>query len=291
MAYERHEAMVAPARDGAELWRTGLGALVIGVVYVFALIQFATALAAFDSSRSLYDQFVYADTPLGVLLNLGSFVFMGLGPIVVCRFLHARPWQTLIGPSGQATWDFLLAVRAVAILTVVLWVLLPAPYTLERGLPAGRWLMLLPLTLPALFLQIAAEEILFRGYLQQQLAARFRSPLIWMILPSALFALGHYVPEEYGDNALLVVAFTFAFGVVAADLTARTGSLGAAMGLHFANNVIAVAVVSFPGQLSGLALYLLPFGPEDATVAGPLIVTELAVLGISWLAIRLALRV
>lgn len=291
MAYERHEAMVAPARDGAELWRTGLGVLVIGVLYVFALIQFAAALAAIGSSRSVYDQFVHADTPLGVLLNLGSFVFMGLGPIVVCRVLHARPWQTLVGPSGQATWDFLLAVRAVAILTVVLWVLLPTPYTLERGVPAGRWLLLLPLTLPALFVQIAAEEILFRGYLQSQLAARFRSPLVWMLLPSALFALGHYVPEDYGDNALLVAAFTFAFGVAAADLTARTGSLGAAMGLHFANNFIAVAVVSFPGEFSGLALYLLPFGPEDAAVAGPLIVTELAVFGLSWLAIRLALRV
>ncbi|MCU0911413.1 MAG: CPBP family intramembrane metalloprotease [Rhodobacteraceae bacterium] len=291
MGYERHEEMVAPARDGAELWRTVLGFAIIAAVYIFGLVQFAALLASVDSARSLYDQFVYADTPLGVLLNLGSFVFMALGPILVCRFLHARPWQTLVGPSGQATWDFLLAVRAVAILTAVLWLLLPAPYALDRGLEAGLWVMLLPLTLPALFLQIAAEEILFRGYLQSQLAARFRSPLVWMILPSALFAAGHYVPDAYGGNAYLVVVFTFAFGVAAADLTARTGSLGAAMGLHFANNVVAVAIISFPGDFSGLALYLLPFGPDDPAVAGPIILTELAVLGVSWLAIRVALRV
>lgn len=291
MGYERHEAMVAPARAGAELWRTGLGVLIIGVVYVIALVQFVTALAAIDRARGLYDQFVLADTPLGVLLNLGSFVFMALGPVLVCRLLHGRPWQTLIGPPGQATWDFLLSVRAVAILMAVLWVLLPAPGTLQPGLPPGRWLLLLPLTALALFVQIGAEEILFRGYLQSQLAARFRSPLVWMVLPSALFALGHYVPDEYGDNALLVVAFTFVFGLAAADLTARTGSLGAAMGLHFANNLMAIGIVSFPGHFSGLALFQLPYGPDDAAMAGPLILTEIGATVLSWLAIRVALRV
>lgn len=291
MGYERHEAMVAPARQGAELWRTAVGLLLIVCLYVIALIQFVALLATMGGSPSPFEHFYYADTPTGVFLNLSTFVFMAAGPMLVCRFLHQRPWRTLIGPPGQATWDFLLAARAMAILTGVLMLVAPAPYELQRALAAGRWLALLPLTLAAIFVQVAAEELLFRGYLQSQLAARFRSPLVWMAVPSALFAMGHYAPGAYGGNALWIVGFTFAFGLAAADLTARTGSLGAAMGLHFVNNVVAIALVSFPGDFSGLALYHLPFAADDAAAVRPLIWAEFAGIGLSWLAVRVALRV
>lgn len=291
MAYERHEAMVGPARAGAAVWRTVLGVGLTAAVYLVALVQFVGLLSALDASDDLHAQVHHTDTPIGTLLALSTFAFLAAGPLIACRILHFRHWQTLIGPPGQATWDFLLAARAVAILAAVLWLLLPVPYTLERGLETGRWLALLPLTAVAIFVQTAAEELVFRGYLQSQLAARFRSPLVWMLLPSALFALGHHAPDANGASAPWIVALTFVFGLAAADLTARTGSLGAAMGFHFANNLIALAVVSFPGAFSGLALFLLPFGPEDIAAAGPLLWTEFGVIGLSWLAIRVALRV
>jgi membrane protease YdiL (CAAX protease family) len=291
MGYERHEAMIAPARAGAAVWRTTLGVGLTAAVYAFALIQFIGLLSALDASDELYAGFYYTDTPVGTLLALSTFAFLAAGPLIACRLLHFRRWQTLIGPSGQATWDFLLAARAVVILAAVLWLLIPVPYVLEPGLAPGRWLALLPLTTLAIFVQTGAEELVFRGYLQTQLAARFRSPLVWMLLPSALFALGHYSPDTYGANAPWIVALTFAFGLAAADLTARTGSLGAAMGFHFANNMVAMAFISFPGAFSGLALYLLPFGADEVGAVWPLLWSEFAAVGLSWLAIRVALRV
>ncbi|WP_338153259.1 CPBP family intramembrane glutamic endopeptidase [Pseudophaeobacter leonis] len=56
------------------------------------------------------------------------------------------------------------------------------------------WLGLLPLSLLAVLVQVSAEEVVFRGYLQQALAARFKSPVIWLVAPSALFGLAHYMP-------------------------------------------------------------------------------------------------
>ena len=41
-------------------------------------------------------------------------------------------------------------------------------------MPLAAWAAWLPLVLPALLVQTAAEEIAFRGYLMQGLAARFR---------------------------------------------------------------------------------------------------------------------
>jgi membrane protease YdiL (CAAX protease family) len=39
------------------------------------------------------------------------------------------------------------------------------------------------------FFQAASEELVFRGYLPQQLAARGDSPLVWGFLPSFVFRL------------------------------------------------------------------------------------------------------
>ncbi|MDH3262974.1 MAG: CPBP family intramembrane metalloprotease, partial [Paracoccaceae bacterium] len=235
-------------------------------------------------------EFAEGDTPRGALLLLFSFVCMALGPIALARPLHLRSWLGFFGPSHAALSDFLKVFRALAILTAVLWLALPQSFELRPGMPVGEWLRLLPLTVLAVLAQTASEELAFRGYLQSQLAARFRSPLVWIVVPSALFAYGHYAPDATSGNALLFVAIAFAFAVAAADLTARTGTLGAAIAFHLANNLIAVAVTALPGTLSGVALYLYPFEASDVAAVPPLVALDLGVIGLSWLAARLALR-
>jgi membrane protease YdiL (CAAX protease family) len=69
----------------------------------------------------------------------------------------------------------------------------------------------LPLALVGVLIQTGAEEVLFRGYMQQQLAARFSSPILWMVLPSAIFAALHYQPEIMGDNTWLMMGAVFVF--------------------------------------------------------------------------------
>ncbi len=294
MGYERHEAMAGPARQGAALWRTLLGLVVTIAVYVALLQMLVRAIARLyepGAAESLIDEVAEGDTARGALILLASFAFMAVGPAILARPLHSRGWLSFFGPPGQATWDFLLTVRALALLSAALWLLLPQGYELERGLAFGNWIVLLPLTAVAILIQSGAEEVVFRGYLQSQLAARFRSPLVWMLLPSALFAFGHYVPAETGQNALWFAALAFAFAVAAADLTARTGSLGAAMGFHFANNMLALAATALPGALSGLALFTYPFAVDDVVALRPLILMDFGVILLSWLATRLALRV
>jgi membrane protease YdiL (CAAX protease family) len=173
-------------------------------------------------------------------------------------------------------------------------VLLLPPWDLLQqtrpGLPPGTWMLFLPTTLVVLLIQTGAEEIYFRGYFQSQLAARFRHPAIWLGVPSVAFGLGHYMPGVYGDNALAIALWSVGFGLAAADLTARAGNLGPAVALHFVNNLSAVAVISMSGDMSGLALRLLPFGPEDTQAIAALLPVDLAMILLSWLAARVALR-
>ena len=133
------------------------------------------------------------------------------------------------------------------------------------------------------------EETIFRGWLLWYLQA-------WMPLTaavfvsSALFGLAHWAPQAAGDNAAAYMAWAFAFGLAAADLTARTGTLGAALGLHMANNAFALLVLALAGPGSGLALWHLPLDAASPELAA-LLPAEFASLLVAWLAARLVLRV
>jgi membrane protease YdiL (CAAX protease family) len=159
-----------------------------------------------------------------------------------------------------------------------------------QNMPFGDWIWLLPVSLPLILLQTSTEEFLFRGYLQSQLAARFSSPLVLMVLPSLLFGFLHYEPATYGPNALPLAAGAAVFGLVAADVTARAGNLGPALALHFLNNVVAMSFTSMEGHWDGLALFVLPFGPENVEALRATMPLEILLILCGWLTVRIAIR-
>jgi len=293
MPYRPHENLVGPARSRPEVWRTVVGFIVISstqAVLIFAVYALAALFVGEPRVRAAYRQ-IFFDTGSGLdtLVVLGTYGFLIIGAAAVVIRLHGRPALSLIGSRWLTVVHFLRTLKALVPLYVVLW-LLPDNVTLMPGIPIERWLLLLPVSLVAVLIQSSAEEILFRGYLQQQLAARFRSPLVWMGIPALLFAWGHYSAAEAGGNAMYAAIWAGFFALAAADLTARTGTLGAAIALHFINNVSAIVVVALPGALSGLAFYIYPFDMASSQVL-PYFAIDLAVLGVSWLAARLVLRV
>ena len=95
---------------------------------------------------------------------------------------------------------------------------------------------------------------------------------------------------DLGPNAWLVVAWASIFGLAAADLTARFGTLGPATALHFINNFGAILIPAPKGQFDGLALYAYPFTMEDKDAVLAMMPADLLFLVCGWLAIRLALR-
>jgi membrane protease YdiL (CAAX protease family) len=128
------------------------------------------------------------------------------------------------------------------------------------------------------FIQAVGEELIFRGYLLQQLAVRFRSPIIWAFLPALVFGLLHYNNPGGPDSALpefqifgfiisepgaLYVLTTAITGTALAALVWRAGSLWPAAGLHVAVNVFSLTMVGAEGTLSGTQLWL--FALDDMT--------------------------
>lgn len=293
--YSAHERFIAPARARAQIWRLILG-LVLAVLFIWIcaplIWQFLFYTMSDEGYRAVHEDLETLLLPQSMLILLSSFGLIWLALAAIVLVLHKRRPETLIGPPTIAFLQAKFVIVALLLLTVAMLLMPPYGYSpaLEGGLPFGRWVLFLVPALLAVFIQTSAEEVLFRGYLQQQLAARFNHPAIWMMLPSVLFGLAHYAPDTYGSNAWLVVIWAGIFGLFAADLTARSGTLGPAIALHFATNVSALLLIAPQGEMSGLALFQHGFSAADEDAVRAFLPIDFAVMLVSWLAARLALR-
>ncbi|WP_264211573.1 CPBP family intramembrane glutamic endopeptidase [Leisingera thetidis] len=289
--YRAHEALVRCARVQPALWRLLLGLVLVAAVS-FAMTAALQAAVAGLFPGAWLQGLANGSNPGAMLVLLGSFAFLSLGVAIAARLLHQRGFASVTGHLRPLVWQFLRVSLYLLGLSVLLMAL--PPYSMgppmTANLPLWTWLGILPLSAAGVLVQTSSEEILFRGYIQQALAARFRSPWVWLLAPSALFALGHYLPAEAGENALLITAWAGMFGVLMADLTARAGTLGPAMAVHFFNNAAALLLFASPTSLNGLALYLIPFDMSDTGNLRPWMAVDFALMLISWLTARLAIR-
>lgn len=290
-AYAPFQLLTTPARETAQIWRIGLAIVMIAAGFVVFNGVFFAVLSARTDWPEVSDALMFGNSPAGVWLMLLNFAGLLISLGVATVLLHGRGVFSLLGPLRPALVDFGRAVRVLIILYAVIF-LIPSPEgsDLMRNIGLSTWVSLLPLSLALILLQIATEELVFRGYLQSYLGARFRSPLVWMVLPSAMFAVLHLDFQTYGSNAVAVALWAGVFGLAAADLTARTGSLGAAMGLHLVNNVSAMLITGLQGYWDGLTLFVLPFGPHNEDAVAAMLPLEALMILCSWLAVRIAVK-
>jgi len=293
-SYAPLQIFLQPARARAELWRLAAGILMGAAIFIglqSASLAILNVLLPPDDLMTLETEMALGNTQMGSVLLLGRFILLIIALAAVVHQLHGRNPLTLLGPLPLAKTQFLRVLTAVSALLVVIWILPPSetlrPVT--PNVPLFDWLRFLPLALIALLIQVSAEELLLRGYLQQQLGARFRHPLVWMVLPSVLFGLLHY-QSDMPETAWILVGWATIFGLVAADLTARSGTLGPAIALHLANNATAILFVSSEDFLSGLSLYRMPVALDDPAQLWPFLLIDLCVIGVSWLTARLVLK-
>ncbi len=294
MKYPNYQPLIDPAQP-----TSGLGRLIMGsamtIIGYFALGVFYYAIIArLDPAMNwaqVSAEIASGSTPYGVLYLLGSFLMMIAALWVPLRLVHRRGLLGLFGPLRLVTRDFLRVSGAIAVLYICVSLIpMPAKFMPTPNLDAAIWRAVLPLAVFAIFIQVTAEELVFRGYLQSQLAARFRSPWIWIALPSVLFGMLHYDPVGAGENARMVVFTAILFGLIAADLTARSGNLGAAMGVHFVTNITAILLAAPAEGLNGLALYTYPFTMDDAVAASYWMPIDIMLLITGWLAARLMIK-
>lgn len=269
----RFDAFVAPARPRAAIWQTSIGFLAIIAMTLAGSLLFTTLVMHRFAAEVAQSWAI-----------LASFGVPFLAICFVTATFHHRSPATLFGTGALRDGLRVLAYVGVGIGGLAL---IPGGGPLMAGLPFELWLRWLVPSLVVLLVQVSAEEMLFRGYLLQQLGARFPSPWVWMVGPSVVFGLLHYDTETYGSFAPWIVGVTMLLAVAMADLTARAGNLGPAIAVHFANNIMAILIISVDDPMMRLSLYVQPL-PLDRM--GWEIAAQTVQILIVWLLARLAIK-
>lgn len=293
--YAAHRRFAAPAQG-----TPGARAVILGFIIVESLYRMGQQLMgyALDRLDPVFAQDVLeGSTAPGLLVNLGSFALLILALGFVLSRVHGRRLISLLGPRAALWPQFRVSFLAVAALFTGFELLANGvDYSVAIMRPLPEWLLLLLPGFAALAIQTGSEELLYRGYLQQQIAVLLPHPAAWLILPNLVFAFAHWSPYAGLESNLPYLIWAFFFGLAASDLTGRAGTLAPAFALHLANNAYAFLFFGEGGGPdSGLALLLFPPPPAPGADAAPLspladLVPELVVLLLAWGAIRLALR-
>ena len=290
MSYKLHENLVNPARQKSGIFRLLLGLVILTLIYLVLLtaLLFALKLTMGGVWVSNLRSGVVT-SPGQTLTLLGSFSTMAIAVGAVVLILHHRSPTTLLGGLRPAFDQFCQSIRGLIPYLIIVILLVFSSQDMQPHLAIGTWLTLLPITLVFLMVQVGAEELVFRGYLQSQLAALNAPTFVWILLPSIAFGLLHYDPATTGDLAPWIVLWAIFFGVAAADLTARYGTLGPAIAMHFVNNFAAITLMGVKDNLGGLNLYVYPFSISNTSKFTEILPLETFALGLAYLSIRWAM--
>ena len=263
------ERFIAPAAPKGSWWRVliGLGIIVLcwlGWSILLVSVLGAGLLAPFGLDSAALDGLtngIRASSPAGVMVFMMTFWGLWIGLWVATRLMHRRPFRTLFHPEKRGAWaDFgkgVLLILAFHAIGMTAYILTDGPPA-RSDLPLNIWAVwLVPMVL-AIMIQATSEELLFRGYILQHFAQWSRNPIIWAVVPGLVFTAIHY-DESIPSGVMLHILFhIFLFSIIAAAAVWRTGNLWMAAGIHVANNIFAIGVVSMEGYGLGFELFLFP---------------------------------
>jgi membrane protease YdiL (CAAX protease family) len=278
------------ARSYAQLWRTGLGiAIIVGswIVWTLAVGTFAVGvgLTTPEALETILGQansrISWFETVMATGVAFATFLGIWIGVWLAARLLHKRSLSSVIAHDRQIRLGQFATGMMIALiyLTVSLSVGYFSGVTPVRtDLAIDRWLLSLAPLIALLFVQTAGEELFFRGYLVQQLAAKAPHPIVWGFLPSFLFGLAHAnnVPGDPQFAVYYVFAATM-LGLVMTAMVWRTGGLAVAMGFHLVNNIGALLTVGVEGVTPPISPFVLDYGemlgsaPTDIFILGLLL--------------------
>lgn len=198
-------------------------------------------------------------TKYGVPSNLALFLFLlpfVVGLITVSlqfRKLHKRSLTETINGTNSFRWGhFFRGAGIWGSLVVVSFLIDYAmnPGQFQFNFQASQFFPLLLISVLVIPLQTSFEEVMYRGYLAQGLAAWTKSRIVVLLIPSLLFGLSHYAnPEvqEYGFwNAMpMYVMIGFILGLAAL----LDDGIEVSMGAHAIQNILGAVLVSFKSSV------------------------------------------
>lgn len=233
-----------------------VGGIYVSIPLIIAMILHPENLLDIDPTNTvdILNKFV-GDTGSYLLVNF-SIYFMLLGIFISVKYIHKRPFMSLVNSERKISWSrffigFGVYGGILCLGTLVDYFASNGNYVVSFD-PSKFWFML-PVILIMTPIQTTTEELVFRGYVIQAFGLKIKNGVVLSLISGALFTLPHLGnPEIYASNkmgvfsTICMVLNYFVVGVMLAYITVKTNSLEAAMGAHAVNNLFAALLVGYP---------------------------------------------
>lgn len=194
--------------------------------------------------------FTGVDPLLSFFVTMSGFVLFFIAIFVSVRFIHGRPFHSLVTPKLRTNWKrffagFVFWFIIAGLVSLFEAILYPSRY--DVSFKPGPFLIFALFAILLIPIQAACEELFFRGYLMQGLGLRFRGIIVLPVISGAIFGALHlWNPEMTETNGSWLLAGSyFLIGAFAALITLMDGSLELALGLHISNNLYSAMVANY----------------------------------------------
>lgn len=233
-----------------------MGALLTGFAANLFNIEIAALAGENPSLLASYQPWQAATT---ILI---SFLPLLLMPIILQGFLLRGGYRQLFTRSDQS-FGREVRIGAMVMASILLITAIP---DLALNSSSYQWTFNLNSFLPYLLvaailipMQTTAEEVFYRGWIQQRLENGRRSIWFVSIANGFLFALPHLANPEVNGELFLAILGYGASGFMFAWVTMRDQSIGIAVGAHAANNILAgLFITSEDSALPAASLWTTP---------------------------------
>lgn len=260
----------APVRP--RLWRWIVGTIFIVVVWqVIGLLLTVAAAAFFDYDIELLFSTNDADiamvrelTPWSTAATvLVSFIPLFIATLVAFPIFLKRNIKGLFTSFEKYSWKRTwigFATLALISSTFALGDFLANRNSYSWNFDLSAFLPYLLIAFTLLPIQTTAEELFFRGWLQQWIDNGKKKQWSISLIGGVLFALPHMANPEVSGNDLFFPIISYgAIGFMLAWVTYRDKTLEIAIGAHFANNLLAALVISTEDSaLPSVSLFTTP---------------------------------
>ncbi|MDR2130177.1 MAG: CPBP family intramembrane metalloprotease [Odoribacteraceae bacterium] len=189
------------------------------------------------------------DSAVGLALVLGSFIVALATLFMGVKYLHGKRFVDTC--SGRDRFDIKRCLFAMAAWGGVSVLAMAIQYAVGFHASLRFQFELLPFlstgVVVLLFLpfQVAWEECMFRGYLMQGFAALFKYRWIPLVLTSLIFGLMHGSNPEIEQFGFWTAMPQYVLmGVILGYVAIKDDGIELALGLHFANNLLAALLVT-----------------------------------------------
>jgi membrane protease YdiL (CAAX protease family) len=206
------------------------------------------------------------------LVVMFGFWFLYISVWITVRLIHKRPLRSVVTGRRSVNWrrigiGFSLWLGLILVGTLVEFLIFRDSFTLTFDAK-----VFIPFAVLAILLtpiQTTAEELFFRGYLIQAGSLINRNWVFLSVWSGVLFALPHILNSEVSANFTVVMLTFFVLGAFLAWISLKDGTIELALGVHAAQNLAALLLVTFTGSsLPSPAIFTTPdFNPVSSLVA------------------------